>query len=105
MDRSQLNKIAHRRWPKLRDVQFWAPELLGQMMWDKVGDPETWVLYQLYDKSETFRRCLVTNTDWPSAPGTNYPGNYHADALRLMDMIDDKEAWQYSLCAHFRELL
>ena len=104
MDREQLDRIAKEQWPELEDVFFWAPELLAARMWKSVSDPRTFVLYQLYKESETFRHCLVTDTDWPSPPGTNYPGNYHKDALWLMDLVENKEAWQDRLCEHFREL-
>ena len=105
MDRAQLDKIARQLWPQLHDVPLWAPEILGRRMWDKVGDPRTCVLYQLYQECETFRGCLATDSDWPSPPGVNYPrGDYYEHALRLMDLVENKEAWQYRLCAHFREL-
>ena len=104
MDREQLDRIASAQWPPLKDVFFWAPEILDARMWAEARDPRTLVLYQLYKECETFRHCLVTGTDWPSPPGGKYPGNYHQDALGLMDLVENKEAWQYSLCAHFREL-
>jgi len=102
MNRKQLDKVAKQLWPKLQGaVDYWAPEILGHEMWKKVGDPRSWVLNQLYQESETFRRCLDTGTDWPPIPGQNYPGNYSKDALDMMDLVPEKEPWQYRLCAHF----
>ncbi len=106
MNREQLDAIAAAEWPRLRDVQFVPPECLGYEMWRLTGDYRVCVLHQLYDKQDVFRRCLVTNADWPAPPGTNYPtGGYNKDALRLMDLVTDKEDWQDNLCAHFRELV
>lgn len=105
MNRYQLDNIVVVKWPQLKSSPYWAPELLGHLMWEKANDPVTWTLNQLYQEKEKFIQCLETNTDWPTPPGDNYPGNYYKDALDLMELIPDKEAWQYKLCVHFRELV
>lgn len=105
MNRNQLNEVAVKVWPQMHNaVAFCAPEVLGHYLYERTDyDALSCVLYQLYEKRDVFMRCVATGTDWPAPPGRNYPGNYNSDALRLMDAVDNKEAWQYRLCAHFRE--
>jgi hypothetical protein len=108
MNRTQLDAVAALIWPdELRHVSFIAPEVLGYMMFKKTGDPQTCVLNQLFQECEQYRRCVTSGEEeeeeWPAPPGQNYPGNYNEQALRLMDLVEKKEAWQYRLCAHFRE--